>query len=197
MGGYGSGRRPGHLSKQKTEEQQLLDIRRLRKQDHLRRGSMGLFQWACSDRSAGWVHYRVEENKITLSYQYGTAIKDWEQMEQTIALDWTPCNLGGHRTWFLCPRCDRRVAILYGDAKRLRCRTCCGLVYGSQREAVADRLRRKARKIRERLGADNNLFMAVMAKPKGMHQKTFESLKRMEKYYNDKSLWLTAQRLRL
>jgi Transposase DDE domain len=35
-------------------------------------------------------------------------------------LEWTPCNYGGARPWFLCPMdgCRRRVAVLYaGDAE--------------------------------------------------------------------------------
>ena len=37
---------------------------------------------------------------------------------------------------------------------------------------------RKARKIRERLGASNNLMESILFKPKNMHQKTFDCLRR-------------------
>jgi hypothetical protein len=36
---------------------------------------------------------------------------------------------------------------------------------------------RKVRKIRERLGASDNLLEPVLYKPKNMHQKTFERLR--------------------
>ena len=59
------------------------------------------------------------------------------------------------------------------------CRHCHGLAYSSQRESRPDRLMRKARKIRERLKASDNLTMPIWRRPKGMHQKTFDRL-RME-----------------
>ena len=51
-----------------------------------------------------------------------------------LALEWTPCNFGGERPWFICPGegCGRRVAILYGPTLPLLCRQCRGLVYASQ-----------------------------------------------------------------
>ena len=51
-----------------------------------------------------------------------------------ILIDWTPCNFGGVRPWFLCPGedCGQRVAILYGPTLPLLCRQCRGLTYASQ-----------------------------------------------------------------
>ena len=40
-----------------------------------------------------------------------------EQVDQVIPFDHTRCHFGGFRLWFLCPRCRRRVAILYGAGK--------------------------------------------------------------------------------
>jgi hypothetical protein len=37
---------------------------------------------------------------------------------------------------------------------------------------------RKARKIRERLGANNDLMEPILFKPKNMHQKTFDRLRK-------------------
>jgi len=47
-----------------------------------------------------------------------------------VRLDWTACNFGGERTWFLCPTmgCGRRVAILYGG-EIFACRHCYQLTY--------------------------------------------------------------------
>ncbi len=55
-----------------------------------------------------------------------------------IGLEWTPCNYGGSRPWFMCPGegCGRRVAILYGPTLPLLCRLCRNLVYESQRRAT-------------------------------------------------------------
>ena len=121
----------------------------------------------------------------------------WEDVEQAISFDRTPCNYGGFRTWFLCPHCRRRVALIYGAGKYFLCRHCYNLTYASQQENRADRLMRKARKIRERLGASNDLMEPILFKPKNMHQKTFDRLR--EEAEQAKNLgWIVAgQRFRL
>ena len=103
--------------------------------------------------------------------------EDWEDIEQAISFDRTPCNYGGFRTWFLCPRCWERVAVFYGAGKYFLCRHCYDLTYASQQENRADRLMRKARKIRERLGVGDALSEPILFKPKNMHQKTFDRLR--------------------
>jgi len=95
-----------------------------------------------------------------------------------VYLDWTPCNFGGHRPWFLCPAhaCGRRVAIIYGGGI-FACRHCYQLAYASQRETADDRAARRANKIRERLGWEPGILNPKgWEKPKGMHWKTFERL---------------------
>ena len=49
-----------------------------------------------------------------------------------IGLEWTPCNFGGERPWFVCEECSGRVRILYGPTLPLLCRQCRGLSYASQ-----------------------------------------------------------------
>lgn len=53
----------------------------------------------------------------------------------TVKLDRTDCPFGGERTWFVCPRCSRRVGTLFIAAfyRSFECGTCCGLAYGSGR----------------------------------------------------------------
>ena len=121
----------------------------------------------------------------------------WEDVEQAISFDRTPCNYGGFRTWFLCSRCWQRVAVLYGAGKYFLCCHCYNLTYASQQESKEDRLMRKAKKIRERLGASNDLMEPILFKPKNMHQKTFDRLR--EEAEQAKNLgWIVAgQRFRL
>jgi hypothetical protein len=63
----------------------------------------------------------------------------------------TPLPTGGERWWFGCPRCARRVDLLYlpPGADRLGCRKCCRLVYRCQqtRRARRRRTRRTRRTI--------------------------------------------------
>ena len=76
--------------------------------------------------------------------------------------DWTPCNYGGARCWFLCPAagCGRRVAILYGR-EILACRHCYKLAYRSQRQSASERSMRRAQVIRMKLGGSSGMVGAI------------------------------------
>ena len=60
-----------------------------------------------------------------------------------------------------------------------------------------DRMMRKARKIRSRLGASESLFDPIWEKPNGMHWKTFERLESEERAANQASTIAMAEKLRL
>ena len=59
--------------------------------------------------------------------------------------------LGGVRTYFCCPACDRQCDLLYMQPN-LACRRCHGLAFASENETRANRALRKSIKRRERLG---------------------------------------------
>ena len=109
-----------------------------------------------------------------VSYRYRKPGEEWCEECYPILLDWTACNLGGKRPWFLCPGCGRRVAILYVGTL-FQCRQCLNLTYQSQRECRLDRLLRRKDKIRKRLGWKEG---TEYRKPKGMHWKTYQRLVR-------------------
>ncbi|MCK5244774.1 MAG: hypothetical protein KAJ90_05840 [Desulfobacterales bacterium] len=131
---------------------------------------------------------------MILNYRHRPHGGEWEDVEQIISFDKTSCNYGGLRTWFLCPRCWQRVVLLYGAGKYFFCRHCYNLTYGSQQESRPDRLMRKDRKIRARLGASNNLMEPILFKPKNMHQKTFDRLRREADHANNLSWIIMGQR---
>jgi hypothetical protein len=60
---------------------------------------------------------------------------------------------------------------LYVKGSAALCRRCLNLAYDSQRLGKIDRARRRLEEARERLGADAR-------RPKGMHRRTWERLKR-------------------
>ena len=133
---------------------------------------------------------------MILNYQHRPTYGDLESVEQVISFDRTPCNFGGNRTWLICPNlnCGRRVAVLYAGGKHFLCRHCSGLVYSSQQESKQDRLMRKARKIRKRLGASNDLTRSILFKPKNMHQKTFDRLRHEADQARNRSFGIMGQR---
>lgn len=195
MGGSGSGYWYRSNSKTTTESQHWIDIRWLKKQGYLPPGSMGSLSWSRGEEETGSIRYRMEGDRMVLFYRYRHHGGEWEPAEQTVTFDWTSCNYGGHRTWFLCPNCKQRIAILFGAGKYFFCRSCYNLTYASQQESKADRLMRKARKIRARLGASNDLSMPILFKPKNMHKKTFEYLRTKADHTNRLSWIIMGQRL--
>lgn len=198
MGGMGSGRWYRWDKKTTTEEVHRVDIRYLHKQGLLRwPGSTGSLSWSCGGEQTGSIRYRVEQDRLVLMYRYRLHGEDWRAVEEHVWFDRTPCNYGGERLWFLCPHCGKRVAVLYGAGARFLCRHCCTLPYGSQNETYMDRMMRKARKVRSRLGASESLMEPIWEKPRGMHWRTFERLVRAEEEANQASTLAMAKQMRM
>ena len=194
MGGPGSGRWYRWDSKDTTENHNRIDIRWLRKQGYLRPNTSGSLSWSSGDEQSDLINFMLDSGQMTLKYLYRYRGGELESVEQVIPFDRTPCNFGGHRLWFLCPRCYKRVALLYGAGKYFYCRNCHNLNYASQHESMPDRLMRKARKIRKILGASNNLTEQILFKPKGVHQTTFDRLRREADQASLLSLTIMARR---
>lgn len=107
-----------------------------------------------------------------------THIKDYSEGDPSlvnvkghlIEIDRTAQHLGGTRAWFLCPRCNRRCAILYPAC----CRICLGLRYHSERLSPASRASLKAIRLRQRLGDPTGKLCApIPRKPKWMRWHTY------------------------
>jgi len=193
MGGPGSGSWYRWNRKTTVKETQRLDVRDLRQQGRLRPGYAGTWFWTCGDRKTGEISYWVETDRLVLAYRIKIG-GEWESIKEPVWFDRTPCNYGGERLWFRCPNCGRRVAVLGLYGSRFVCRHCHGLPYGSQQEGYIDRMHRKARKIRKRLAATENLMEPVWRKPKGVHQKTFDRLRQQEAAANNAATMAMARR---
>lgn len=197
MGGIGSGRRPSDR-RLTTEDVNQIDIRLLSRKGLLTtRGVLGTLSWSQMGEKCGSLQFRARSDALELSYRVRISGEDWQNVEQSVAIDRTPCNFGGQRPWFSCPNCHRRVAILYGAGVRFLCRHCCGLPYASQGEDFTNRMIRKARKIRKRLEASEDLFAPIMNKPRGMHWRTFWELAERESTANHASYLEICRRWRL
>lgn len=97
---------------------------------------------------------------------------------------WTPCNYGGRRAWLVCPHCGHRRTKLYGPALHrcspdiAWCRECLQFGYWSHLRADwVERRRRKAERIRERLGGSTDLYAPFPRRPWGMHRRTYAALR--------------------
>lgn len=197
MGGFGSGRQGG---KDTTGGYRTLDVRWLQRKEMLKPGLSYDLTWSRRGEPWGNIQARAGESFVTLIYRHQKDGGEWHAKEYPVSLDWTPCNYGGRRAWFICPAagCGRRVALLYlGGAGIFACRHCYRLAYPCERETDDDRAARRADRIRARLGWDAGILNPKGWKPKGMHWRTFERLEARHDAFVDSALAGMAQRLKL
>ena len=155
MGSLGSGNRYRFDKKTTTGECNGLDVRSLYRDGFLKPGTSFSSSWSRAGRETGSISGYVLRDQVILSYSHRSSQgAEWETVKEPVPLEWTPCNFGGERPWFVCPGagCGRRVAKLYGPGKYFLCRHCYDLRYESQREDKKTRALRRAQKIRTRLG---------------------------------------------
>lgn len=188
MGGIGSGNHWRWDAKNTTADYLSIDVRRWHRDGCLRSGQNFSWAWTRDGEAAGSVNVRTEPGRVVLNYRHRINGGEWESKEYPVRLDWTPCNYGGQRPWFLCPvaGCRRRVAILYGGGV-FACRHCHQLAYPSQNESWQERASRRSRKIIQRLGGDpyGDFYPS---KPKFMHRRTYLRLINMAEYYEEISM---------
>ncbi len=138
MGGFGSGR--WQSGKSTTSDCRSLDVRRLQRDGLLTPEQSFGWNWTRNGDTMASIQIKTEPARVTLNYRHRRT-GDWKQLNYPVYLDWTGCNLGGRRPWFLCPgtSCGRRVALLYISGNGIfACRHCCNLAYESQREGSGD-----------------------------------------------------------
>ena len=176
MGGIGSGSWYRYSRKETTESQKRIEIQFLKKQGYLRPGSCGTLSWNRNGEPNGIIGFKTLDSGIQLNYNIRQPGEDWEEVEEYISFDYTTCNYGGKRTWFLCPSCRKRVAIVYGAGKYFLCRHCYDLAYQTQREDYFDRQITKSNNIKQKLGGHIGVAEPIPPKPKGMHCKTYDRL---------------------
>lgn len=187
MGGQGSGRRWGH-GRDTTDSRYSIDIRYLSKMKMLTPGYSSILRWFLKGRETASISIIAEsENLIYFDYS-----RNNKPINYPINIDRTACNYGNSRPWFLCPTCNKRVALLYLSDGMFDCRHCCNLAYETQNESkwIRSSWGNKANSIRRKLGwtpgiiNDSELFN----KPKGMHWKTFERLITEYRYCRHRAL---------
>ncbi|MFM9880359.1 MAG: hypothetical protein ACKVOO_08125 [Burkholderiaceae bacterium] len=158
-----------------TNDSMPLDIRKITRKGLLVPGSRFSWQWLVNDRHVAGISIRVDfPESMLLSYRMKST---GEVVEQRVQTQTSPCHLGGQRYWFTCPRCSKRVAVLYAPGRYFACRQCGGLGYPTQNEGAGDRASSRAEKLRKRLGWEAGILNDSGGKPKGMHWKTYHRLK--------------------
>jgi hypothetical protein len=146
-----------------------LDVRELQ-----RAGILG-DTWAALRPSLRWP--RIEQMRAA-RYLIQLELHDQATLQQ-IGVSWTRCHYGGARPWLHCPSCQRRVAILLRALGGYCCRNCAGNpIYACQGKSTPARRHFEACKLRLRLGGIASLGAPFPKRPRGMHQDTYERLRR-------------------
>jgi hypothetical protein len=181
MGGYGSGRSGGRPT---VESALSLNLPRLFKTGWLKPGAWtsGTLRWSIlstgEETASMGFEARLGEQEGYVRLHW-TSTNWWSgekrQCENRIALTTSSQPFGGRRWWFVCPCTGQLAARLHlpSGAYTFACRKAYWLAYRSQREAPRDRALSRAFALRRKLGDDGGIGDYV-AKPKGMHWRTFE-----------------------
>ena len=111
---------------------------------------------------------------ITLAYAV-----DGHKVQEQVTISKTAVHLGGHRSWFICPGCERRIAALY-FADNFRCRHCHDLRYRSQRETPRFRAISRIQRARHKLTGSRDLTQPIPTRPRYMHANTYQRLLKEE-----------------
>ena len=172
---YGAGR---PASRPQTSWAARLNLRKMTRDGVLVPGATTTWHWS----NGLLVTISANEASIELAYRY-TFAEGERDVRAPVRMERTPCRFGGSRSWFNCPRCNRRVAMLYLWGYPA-CRTCCRMGYPSQSEDAIDRSWRRTWKIETKLagGASDWNYR----RPKGMRKATFERLR--EAYWAEEEI---------
>ena len=109
-------------------------------------------------------------NKVDVDYSYRG-----KSYRYSIQLTKTSCNYGNYRYWWLCPKCSKRVSVLYCAGVYV-CRHCIGANYQSQLQQPIDRLFSRVESIRARLKWQVGIAHGHGNRPRYMHHSTYERL---------------------
>lgn len=117
-----------------------------------------------------------EKRTITLAYTYNG--KDAVSLE--IPIIYSNPYFGGKRYWFLCPRCGRKVAFLYGG-KQFWCRHCHNLSYPTQQIGYVGRMFERSGKYQRKVLKDG-------CRKRWLHYSTLEKYLDKSEYYEMRGL---------
>jgi len=128
------------------------------------------------------VAYEIPDYGLKITLREDHHHVEYEGGSYNIPIEKQSCYFGGFRYFFHCPKCDRRMRLLYFDKGLFLCRKCADLCYYTQILRPPDRCLAMASKIKEKLESRaGNLDR----KPPWMKKKTFEALKKKYSEYRD------------
>jgi hypothetical protein len=170
--------------KSTVESCRFIDVLDWHRRGCLRSSRRFSWAWAQDGKRVASINVDTERTRVTLKYRSRSYGEGLTEVEQRFPVVWTPCRFGGNRPWFVCSvyangtYCGRQISKLYQAGRLFACRNCSRLAYASQQESAHERGLLKAQRIRMRLGGTANMLDVFPEKPKGMHWRTYERLRR-------------------
>jgi hypothetical protein len=161
-------------TKNSTGYYRSIDIREFKRKGWLQAPGWRTLTWRLNGEVTATIGIWALPDQIRVRYTCRPWSGEPKQYEYPVFFDFTKCNYGGERRWFICPArgCSRRVAVLYMSSI-FACRHCLDLAYESQRESPWQRAFSKARRIREKVGCTDPMEDDFPDKPKWMHWRTY------------------------
>jgi hypothetical protein len=150
--------------KNTVESCRSIDVLEWHRRGYLRTPRWFSWTWTMDSERVASINVETQRHSVTLKYRSRSYGEDWSDVEQRVAIAWTPCRFGGERSWFVCSvasngvYCGRRVTKLYGSGRLFACRHCYRLAYAGQQESAHQRGLGKSQKIRMRLGGSPNML---------------------------------------
>jgi hypothetical protein len=144
--------------RQDTDPLPKLDVRWLNRVGALHPGAVTQPCWQRGDRQICMITTYVDpwaSHVLSLAYLMGSPGGELQPVREIVPLVFTPCTFGGQRTWFLCPCCRSRRAVLYLLGDRCRCRVCHNLAYSSSRERTRARATQRRVKLDDHIERDD------------------------------------------
>lgn len=137
-----------YLCKKNVAEDCLgIDVFWLKKNGYLEGLKKGSIQWSHSNGNENniGISGKIDDHEKYIQFTYSIRHIDGEKQDfdYRVKVITTPCNLGGHRYWFVCPlskedkQCMKRVGKLYlpPGGKYFGCRHCYSLSYTSRNDS--------------------------------------------------------------
>jgi hypothetical protein len=117
------------------------------------------------------VRLAPNDDGIELFYEWADGSNKPLRISCFVQIDRTSGRYGGIQSWFRCPRCGARRAVLFGfaDDGKFGCWGCMDVVYASQDERKMYRLWRKQAKLEREL-------VDGFRRPAGMHWSSFATI---------------------
>jgi hypothetical protein len=175
MGGYGS-RRNGFCLTDKLDDRLKLKSKLMFQNAKLGEYRSGSLYWSMNGKRTNSISYNLyllDPDDLYVIFRFNVKNEDFKHKVEIVT---TAANFGGVRFWVICPITGKRSTTLYfskAHQNQFVSRHALGLKYQSQSEDWGHRLITKKNKIRKKLGGEDWYI-----KPKGMHQKTYDRLRK-------------------